>query len=86
MHPGWSRELLDGLVLTSNRMQSRYSEARTRRRQLRHYMAEEVLADKELLKLTRLCGINLITLYGLFSAIGDIKRFESARNCALTSA
>ena len=53
--------------------------ARARRRQLRHYMAQEVLADKELLKLTRLCGINLITLYGLVSAIGDVKRFESAR-------
>jgi transposase len=53
--------------------------ARARRQQLRHYMAQEILADKELLRLTRLCGINLITLYGLISAIGDVKRFLSAR-------
>lgn len=53
--------------------------ARARRQQLRHYMAQEILADKELLKLTRLCGINLITLYGLTSAIGDINRFANAR-------
>src|SRR5437764_4523889 len=53
--------------------------ARTRRQQLCHYMAQEILADKELLRLTRLCGINLITLYGLVSAIGDVKRFLSAR-------
>ncbi len=42
-------------------------------------MASEILADKELLRLTRLCGINLITLYGLIAAIGDIRRFTSAR-------
>jgi hypothetical protein len=42
-------------------------------------MAQEILADKELLRLTRLCGINLITLYGLIAAIGDIKRFVTAR-------
>jgi transposase len=53
--------------------------ARARRQQLRHYMAQEILADKELLRLTRLCGINLITLYGLIAAIGDIKRFATAR-------
>src|ERR1700730_13766514 len=53
--------------------------ARARRQQLRRYMAQEILADTELLRLTRLCGINLITLYGLIAAIGDIKRFLSAR-------
>jgi transposase len=53
--------------------------ARARRQQLRRYMAQEILAEKELLKLTRLCGINLITLYGLIAAIGDIKRFRNAR-------
>lgn len=50
-----------------------------RRQQLRHYMAEEILAQTELLRLTRLCGISLITLYGLISSIGDITRFASAR-------
>lgn len=53
--------------------------ARSRRQQLRHYMAQEVLADKELLRLTRLCGISLITLYGLIASIGEIKRFATAR-------
>src|ERR1700730_14233594 len=53
--------------------------ARARRQQLRHYMAQEVLAEKELLRLTRLCGINLITLYGLIAAIGEIQRFANAR-------
>ncbi|MCA1837861.1 MAG: IS110 family transposase, partial [Actinobacteria bacterium] len=42
-------------------------------------MADEILKEKELLRLTRLCGINLVTLYGLISAIGDIHRFAHAR-------
>src|SRR5205809_7947660 len=53
--------------------------ARSRRQQLRRYMAREILAEKELLRLTRLCGINLITLYGLIAAIGDINRFANSR-------
>jgi transposase len=53
--------------------------ARVRRQQLRHHMAEEILAQGELLRLTRLCGINLVTLYGLVSAIGDITRFAHPR-------
>ena len=50
-----------------------------RRQQLRHYMAGEILAEPELLRLTRLCGISLITLYGLISSIGQITRFANAR-------
>src|SRR5207247_7434283 len=46
--------------------------ARQRRQQLRQYMAAEILAEPEWLRLTRLCGISLITLYGLRAAIGDI--------------
>jgi len=53
--------------------------ARSRRQQLRRYMAREILAEKELLRLTRLCGINLITLYELIAAIGDINRFANSR-------
>ena len=34
--------------------------ARQRRQQLRRYMAAEALADKEWLRLSRLCGISLI--------------------------
>ena len=37
---------------------------RVRRSKLRRYMAQEVLDEPELLRLTRLCGISLITLYG----------------------
>jgi len=53
--------------------------ARSRRQQLRHYMAGEILAAPELLKLTRLCGISLITLYGLISSIGEITRFAQSK-------
>jgi len=45
-------------------------------------MAREILAAPELLRLTRLCGISLITLYGLVSAIGDITRFANPRKLA----
>ncbi len=45
-------------------------------------MAREILAAPELLRLTRLCGISLITLYGLVSAIGDIHRFAHPRKLA----
>jgi transposase len=51
--------------------------ARQRRQQLRQYMADETLADKEWLRLTRLCGISLISLYGLRAAIGEIERFAN---------
>jgi transposase len=51
---------------------------RARRTKLRHYMAQEVLAEKELLRLTRLCGISLITLYGLIATIGEIGRFSNS--------
>ncbi len=53
--------------------------ARVRRSKLRRYMAQEVLAEPKLLRLTRLCGISLITLYGLSAAIGDIGRFSNSR-------
>jgi transposase len=53
--------------------------ARARRQKLRHYMAKEVLNDEKLLRLSRLCGISLITLYGLVAAIGDVSRFASSK-------
>ena len=56
--------------------------ARARRTKLRRYMAEEVLHEPELLRLTRLCGISLITLYGLSAAIGDIRRFSNSGKLA----
>lgn len=53
--------------------------ARVRRQKLRRYMVQEVLDEPKLLRLTRLCGISLITLYGLSAAIGDITRFSHSR-------
>ena len=53
--------------------------ARARRTTLRRHMAKEIVAEEELLRLTRLCGINLVTLYGLTAAIGDVRRFAHSR-------
>jgi len=53
--------------------------ARARRQKLRHYMAKEVLNEEAFLRLSRLCGINLITLYGLVAAIGDVTHFSSSK-------
>src|SRR5256884_4944966 len=53
--------------------------AQARRTRLRRYMAQEVLDEPEVLRLTRLCGTSLINLYGLSASIGDIKRFSNSR-------
>ncbi len=54
--------------------------ARARRSKLRHFMAKEALAEEAgLLKLARLCGISLVTMYGLSAAIGDITRFSHSK-------
>jgi len=53
--------------------------ARVRRTLLRRHMAQEIVAEGDLLKLTRLCGISLITLYGLVSAVGDVRRFARSK-------
>jgi transposase len=53
--------------------------ARARRTLLRRHMAQEIVAEADLLKLTRLCGISLITLYGLVSAVGDVRRFAHSK-------
>lgn len=52
--------------------------ARTRRSELRRHMAGEILGDPEMLRLARLCGLSLVTIYGLVAAIGDIKRFAQS--------
>lgn len=41
-------------------------------------MAGEILNDPEMLRLARLCGLSLVTIYGLQSAIGDIQRFAQS--------
>lgn len=53
--------------------------ARTRRTLLRRHMAQEIVAEDALLRLSRLCGINLITLYGVISAVGDVHRFAHSK-------
>jgi len=42
-------------------------------------MAQEIVAEEALLRLTRLCGINLITLYGVVAAVGDVRRFTQSK-------
>jgi transposase len=54
--------------------------ARARRQKLRHFMAKEALEEEAgLLKLARLCGISLVTMYGLSAAIGNITRFSHSK-------
>ena len=53
--------------------------ARARRTMLRRHMAQEIVAEEALLRLTRLCGINLITLYGVVAAVGDVRRFTQSK-------
>jgi transposase len=53
--------------------------ARARRTLLRRYMAQEIVAQEGLLRLTRLCGINLVTLYGVVAAVGDVRRFSHSK-------
>lgn len=53
--------------------------ARARRTILRRHMAGEIVAEEGWLRLTRLCGISLVTLYGLVAAVGDVHRFAHAK-------
>src|SRR5438067_3175111 len=53
--------------------------ARARRTLLRRHMAQEIVAEATLLRLTRLCGINLVTLYGVVAAVGDVRRFSHSK-------
>src|SRR6266566_1193219 len=53
--------------------------ARVRRTLLRRHMAQEIVAEEALLRLTRLCGINLVTLYGVVAAVGDVRRFSHSK-------
>jgi len=56
--------------------------ARARRTLLRRHMAQEIVADDALMRLSRLCGINLVTLYGVVSAVGDVHRFTHSKKLA----
>lgn len=54
-------------------------DARARRSVLRRQMALDLEQDEFLMRLWRLTGLSLITIYGLVSAIGDIRRFSHSR-------
>jgi transposase len=58
------------------------AELRHADQQRRHWhslIAQEVLAEPQLLALTRLCGVREIIAFALAAFIGDIKRFASPR-------
>ena len=59
--------------------------ARARRTLLRRHMAQEIAAEETLLRLTRLCGINLIILYGVVAAVGDVRRFSHSKKLVACS-
>jgi transposase len=66
-------------LLLLEQMHAGLVSARARRQKLRHQMALEMAEDPELFRLARLTGLNLITIYGLASAIGDIRRFANPK-------
>src|SRR4030095_717125 len=51
---------------------------RARRQRLRRWMALEIEEDPKLLRLYKLCGLNLVTTYALVAVIGDIERFATS--------
>ena len=53
--------------------------ARARRAILRRQLALDVEQDEILFRLWRLTGLNLITIYGLASSIGDVRRFTNPK-------
>jgi len=66
------RELIEGLLLELR-------QAEEQRRRWRSLMAQEVLADPQLLSLTRLCGIRETIAFALGAIIGDIHRFADPK-------
>jgi transposase len=53
---------------------------RARRQRLRRLMALEIESDPKLLRLYKLCGLNLVTIYALVAVIGDIERFATSKS------
>jgi transposase len=62
-------QIIEGLLL-----ELRHAEAQ--RRHWRSLIAQEVLADPELLQLVRLCGVREMVAFALGAFIGDIHRFD----------
>ena len=65
-------QVLEGLLL-----QLRHAEEQ--RRHWRSLIAQEVLADAQLLSLVRLCGVREMVAFALGAFIGDIKRFATPK-------
>lgn len=53
---------------------------RARRQRLRRLMALEIESDPDLLRLYKLCGLNLVTSYALVAVVGKIERFASSKS------
>ena len=53
---------------------------RAQRQRLRRLMALEIEAEPQLLRLYKLCGLNLVTTYALVAVIGDIERFKKSKS------
>ena len=73
------REWTPARTMLLQQLHSSLISTRARRTLLRRHMAQEIVADEALLRLTRLCGINLITLYGVIAAVGDVRRFSHSK-------
>jgi transposase len=65
-------QVIEGLL-----MELRHAEEQ--RKHWRSLIAQEVLADPQLLALVRLCGIRELVAFALGALIGDIKRFTTPR-------
>jgi transposase len=71
----WSQrqwQVVEGLL-----MELRHADQQ--RQHWRSLIAQEVLADPQLLSLVRLCGVRDMVAFALGALIGDIKRFASAK-------
>jgi len=84
-HPGAIRRLLTlrewtpARAMLLQQLHGSLVAARARRTLLRRHMAQEIVAEEALLRLTRLCGINLVTCYGVVAAVGDVGRFSHSK-------
>src|SRR5206468_7988712 len=73
------REWTPARTMLLQQLHSSLVAARARRTLLRRHMVQEIAAEEALLRLTRLCGINLVTLYGVVAAVGDVRRFPHSK-------
>ena len=66
------KQVLEGLLLE-------LGHAQAQRQHWESFLAQEVLADPQLLSLTRLCGIRDVIAFSLGAIIGDISRFKGPK-------